>query len=149
MNTLTGISIPISPASATPTPPPSPTPGPSATPVPKHPVLPVVNVSVSARRIVEGADAVFTFTISPASSLPFTVGITEKIAGGGGRNVSFPVTNSVTFGAGQSTTSVTLHTVADLVVEKKQKFTVTFLKAPIYKIGKKKSATVTIVDIPH
>jgi hypothetical protein len=125
--------------------PPAPMPAPTARPG----QLSVISVSVSPKQIVEGSDAIFTFTANPAPPLPLTVGITEQNLGprqvtfGGPNFISF-----ITFGAGVSTHTVTLHTFADTEVQKKQRFTVQILKVPIYKIGRPKSATVRIGDPP-
>jgi hypothetical protein len=146
LNIATGASIPISPASASPTPSPSPT----ATPKPGPSVIPAFSVSVSPKQMVEGNDAVFTFKVSPPLDHGMSVLITEKSMGGAGRGGSFGATSSVFFGVGQSTATVTLHTIADTVKQGKQKFTVKLLKPPahLYKLGKPSSATVTIVDAP-
>jgi sugar lactone lactonase YvrE len=143
LNTVTGTSIPISPASATPIP--TPTPKPTATPKPKPSLI---TVSVSPKQIVEGSDAVFTFEATPPLSAPSSVPF--KISGGGGRNVSFDASISVFFQVGQSTTTASLHTTADNLKQGKQKFTVKLVKSPVpsYKNGNPKSATVTIVDAP-
>jgi hypothetical protein len=145
LNTATGASIPISPASATPIP--TPTPKPTATPKPK-PSL--VTVSVSPKQIVEGSDAIFTFTMSPPLSAPSSVPFTYKISGRGQRSVSLDAHISVFFQVGQSTASTTLHTTGTTAKEGKQKITVKLVKSPVplYKSGKPSSATVTILDAP-
>ncbi|MEY2484593.1 MAG: hypothetical protein QOH39_241 [Verrucomicrobiota bacterium] len=122
--------------------PPAPHPAPTAKPG----QLSVISVSVSPKQIVEAADAIFTFTAKPAPALPLTVGINEIDLSG--RQVSFPVGGAIRFGAGVSSLTVPLHTQADTIAQKKTKYTVQIVRAPIYKIGQK-SASVKIVDPPH
>jgi hypothetical protein len=120
-------------------------PPPVPTPTVRPGQLPVISVSVSPKQITEGSDATFTFTAKPAFAFPTSIGITYNNLGP--RLVTFDT--NIRFGAGVSTHTVTLHTFADTARDKKQRFTVRILNVPIYKLGAKNQASVTIADPTH
>jgi len=122
-------------------------PPPIPTPTVKPGQVPVISVSVSPKNITEGSDAVFTFTAKPAFALPTSVGFTYRTSGS--REFSLNAQYSIHFGAGVSTHTVTLHTFADVEKQKKQRFTMRVMNVPIYKVGTKNGATVTISDPTH
>jgi hypothetical protein len=138
-------------ATPTPTPPASPTPTPTASPTPSTTptATPIVRVSVDTSQVVEGADATFTVSASAPVSQPLTV---NYFMGGTAREGSDYTLGGnmgqVTIPAGQSSTTITLHTVADHVREKGETAAVVLTSGAGYKLPKRPRAAVTIVNGP-
>ena len=142
---LAGIEIwSTSSVSPTPTPTPTPTPRPSATP----PLKPIYSVSASPGQVTEGNDA--TFTISTSMVLPSDVTLTYSMGGRATFGVDYTMSGTpgqVTIPAGQTTATVVLHSLADLIHEKNEAATMTLRSTSFYKLPRRPSATVTIINV--
>lgn len=155
--TPTPTATPISP-SPTPTPTPSPTatvsptplPTPSPTPTPTAGPVPTITVAVSPSSVIEGNDAVFTFTSSVAVSQPITISYSMRGTALSGSDYTLDGTpGQVTIDDGQNSATVTLHSIADHLKER----TETAILAPFmgkgYKLPKRGTkATLTIINAP-
>jgi hypothetical protein len=120
--------------------------GATASPVP----TPKVSVSLSSTQTNEGTSA--TFTISALTINPFQA-TTVQYAMSGKAKFGIDYTLSGVFGqatipAGASSTTVVLQALADTVKEKNKKATLRLSAGPTYKLSKRKTATVTIVNVP-
>ena len=158
--TLTPTPSPTPTATPTPTIPPTPTPTPSATPtatvtptVTPTPsstpsVTPTITVSVSPGSVVEGNDAVFTFTSSTAVSQPVTVNYSMRGTALNGIDYTLDGTaGQVTIAAGENSATVTLHSIADHVKERNETVIMTPSAGAGYKLPKRGTkATLTILN---
>jgi len=139
--------------STTPTPTPTPTPSPTATPTPTpNPTptsTPVVRVSVSPGQITEGADAIFTIFVSAPVSQSLTVNYSMGGTSTQGIDYSLGgVPGQVTIGAGQTSATVTLHSIADHVKEKNETASMILGQGMGYKLPRRPKAALTIVNGP-
>jgi len=143
---------------ATPTATPSPTPtatiSPTATPTPTPSATPnstpTITVSVSPSSVVEGNDATFTFSSSAVVSQPVTVSYSMRgTAINGTDYVLTGAPGQATIAAGQSSATITLHSIADHVKEKTETAILLPTSGPDYKLPKRGTkATLTILNGP-
>jgi hypothetical protein len=155
--TPTPTATPTPTPSATPTPTPTPTVSPTPTPTPTPTVTPTVtptatptiNVSVFPGQVVEGNDAIFTFSSSFALSQPVTIHYTMGGRAQSGSDYTLSaVQGQVTMGAGQSSVTVTLHSIADHVQERNETAVMSLTNGTGYRVPKRAKATLTIVNGP-
>ncbi|MFN2542380.1 MAG: hypothetical protein ABR514_09475 [Chthoniobacterales bacterium] len=133
--------------SATPTPSPSPTP--TATPTPTPSATPTVTVSVSPTSVVEGSDA--TFTVSSSFVLSQSLTVSYSMRGTAQNGVDYTLTGTagkVTIAAGQSSTTVTLHSIADHVWENSETAIMTLRKGSGYTVPPPGKVTLKILNGP-
>ena len=133
----------------TPTPTATPTPTPTATPTPTPTVKPAIAVSVSPSSVVEGNDATFTVSSSFILSQPVTVNYSMRgIAQNGVDYTLTGTAGKVTIAAGQSSATVTLHSIADHVSETSETAIMVLANGAGYKIPKHAKATLSILNGP-
>jgi hypothetical protein len=117
--------------------------------LPKPPKPPTVTISVMPNSISEGGDATFTVTGTTTNpSQPVT--INYQMSGS-----AVPAANFYTLSSGQITIppasnqgTVTLHAISNAQSTSSETAVMTILGGSGYKVGKTKSATVTINNIP-
>ncbi len=133
------------PAPDAPPPPPPPTPTPTPTPI----ALVSVSVSGSPTQINEGSNSTFTFRASspPAQAITLFYSMSGKAKQNSDYTLS-GTTGQVTIPAHQSSATVTLHAVTDLVNEKNESAILQLQNAPAYSLSQPNQATVTIVNVP-
>jgi len=135
--------VTITPSGPNPTPTPMPTPVPAATPI--------LHLSAAPAIVNEGGDATFTITASSANpTQPVTV---QYVMSGGALNgtdyVLSGTPGQVDIPAGATSATVTLHAVADAVVERNEKAIMTLARSTAYKLSRQgKTAKVKIVNVP-
>lgn len=108
---------------------------------------PTVNITATTPTIAENStnSAVFTLTRSSIAGGALTVYFT--IGGNAVNGVDYQaVSNSATFAAGFSSTTIRIRPIDDLFSEPTQAVTVTLSNGPLYQIGPNASATVSIID---
>jgi hypothetical protein len=107
------------------------------------------NVSISPGQVTEGADATFTFSSSLALSQPVTI---HYVMGGQAQlGLDYTLSGTpgqVTMNAGRSSTTETLHAIADHVKERKETVVVSLTNDTNYNAPKRAKATLTIVNGP-
>ena len=136
-------------ATPTPTPSPTATPAPTATPTPSATPsqTPVVSVLVSPVRVVEGTDATFTISSSTAVSNPIVVSYSMFGTARLGSDYTLSGTvGTVTIAAGQKSTAVTIHTIADHVGEGSEVAILVLGNGAGYKVSTQSVAPVMILD---
>ena len=144
--TATAAPSPSPTATATPSPSPTSTPTPTATPG----STPTITVSVSPGSVVEGNDATFTFSSSVVVSQPITVSYSMRGTAINGADYTLDGTpGQVTFAAGSTSATVTLHSIADHVKERNE----TAIMVPSSGVGYKlpqhgTKATLIIINGP-
>jgi hypothetical protein len=99
--------------------------------------------------VTEGADAVFTFSSSIVLSQSLTVGYTMGGRAQAGSDYTLSGTSgSVTIGAGQSSVTMTLHSIADHVSERNETVALSLTNGTGYRIPKRAKAALTIMNGP-
>jgi hypothetical protein len=99
--------------------------------------------------VVEGNDAIFTFSSSFALSQPVTIHYTMGGRAQSGIDYTLSGTQGqVTMGAGQSSVTVTLHSIADHVQERNETAVMSLTNGTGYRVPKRAKATLTIVNGP-
>lgn len=148
--TPTPTATPTPSATPTPTPTPSSTPTPSPTPSATPGVTPIITVSVSPSQVLEGNDAVFTFSSSATVSQSLTVSYLLRGTALQGSDYSLgSPTGQVVFAAGQRSATVTLHANADHVTERNESVILAVNSGAGYKLPKRGAkATLTILNAP-
>jgi hypothetical protein len=112
----------------------------------------VITVRVeNAAQIKEGDYTEFIFRAS--SPTPYELPLNVTIGGTATQGVDYIFTYGITngkvvFGANQTVTEIVVQAQGDLAKEKKEKVTVTINPGPGYKTTKRKSASITIVNVP-
>jgi outer membrane biosynthesis protein TonB len=126
----------------------SPTPAPTPTPTSTPSSTPTITVSVSPSSVVEGSSAIFIFSSSGAVSQPLTVTYSMRGTAINGSDYTLDGTpGQVTIAAGQTSTTVTLQSIADHVKEKNETAIMVPNSGSGYKLPKRGTkATVTIVN---
>jgi hypothetical protein len=111
---------------------------------------PVITLSVSPALLNEGSDATFTVSASTVNpSQPITVGYSMSGKAQEGTDYTLSGTpGQFTIPPGQSSATVTLHALADMVNEKNDKAKMKLSTGADYELGKPKKATVTIINVP-
>ena len=141
-------------ATPSPTPTPTITPTPTATPVPTPTPTPsstpTIRISVSPSSVVEGTDATFTISSSVTVSQLITVHYSMRGTALNGSDYTLGGTpGQVTVSPGQSSATVTLHSIADHVREKSETAIFALTSGSGYKLPKRGSkATLTILNGP-
>ena len=145
--------VSVQSSSPTPTPTPTPTPSPTVTPMPTPTptappsATPIIKVSVSPGQVIEGNDAIFTFSSSVALSQSVTIHYTMGGRAQSGLDYTLSGTSGeVTMDAGQSSTTVTLHAIADHVKERNETAVISLTNGTDYRVPKRAKATLTIVN---
>jgi hypothetical protein len=154
--TATATATPTVNPSPTPTPTPTatatvpPTPTPSPTPTPTPGQVPTITVSVSPSSVIEGNDAVFTFTSSVVVSQPVTISYSMRGTALIGSDYILDGTpGQVTIAAGQNSATVTLHSIADHVKEGTEAAILAPFMGKGYKLPKRGTkATLSIFNGP-
>ena len=121
----------------------------SATPTPTPGPTPQVSVTASPATVNEGGDAIFTFSAAPVPSQSTTV--FYSIRGKAQFGTDFTLTGQpgqVVIPAGQSSATVTLHSLTDTVPERNEKAKIKLLKGAGYKKSRPKKATIIITNVP-
>jgi hypothetical protein len=121
---------------------PTPTPTPGATPS----ATPTITVSVSPSSVVEGNDATFTFSSSAVVSHPITVSYSMRGTALNGTDYTLSgMPGQVILTAGQTSATVTLHSIADHVKERNETAILVPNSGAGYKLPKRGTkATLTI-----
>jgi hypothetical protein len=153
VNVQTGSPTPTPTPTATPTPSPTPTatptPTPTATPTPSPSATPTVTVSVSPTSVTEGSDA--TFTVASSFVLSQAVTVNYSMRGTAQNGTDYTLTGTagqVTIAAGQSSATVTLHSIADHVQERSETAIMALLAGSGYGVPKPGKATLKILNAP-
>jgi K319-like protein len=149
--TPTATPTPTPSPTATPSPTPTPTATPTATPTPTPTpsATPTITLSVSPSSVTEGSDATFTVSSSFVLSQPLTVKYSMRGTGTNGSDYTLTgMAGQVTIGAGQSSGTVTLHSIADHVSERNETAIMALRKASGYGIGNPNKATLKILNGP-
>src|SRR5207248_2942168 len=145
---------------AIPSPSPSPTPTPTATisptatptptPTSTPSSTPTITVSVSPGSVIEGNDAMFTFSSSAVIGQSVTVNYSMRgTALNGTDYILSDTSGQVTITAGQNSATVTLHSIADHIKERNETAIVVPSTGAGYKLPKRGTkATLTIINGP-
>jgi outer membrane biosynthesis protein TonB len=152
-STPTPTATPSPTPTATPTPSPSPTVAPTATPTPTPSptpaTTPTISVSVSPGSVIEGNDATFTISSSAPVSQSLTINFSMRGTAMNGNDYTLSTVGQVTISAGQSSTTVTLHSIADHVKERNETAVMALSSGAGYKLPKRGAkATLTIQNAP-
>jgi CSLREA domain-containing protein len=110
---------------------------------------PRVSVSASPTTVNEGGDVILTVSASTVPSQSITV--LYSVGGKAQLGTDFTLTDppgQVVIPAGQSSATVTLHALTDMVAERNEKAKIKLLKGTGYKKSRPKKATVTIINVP-
>ncbi|PZQ60281.1 MAG: hypothetical protein DI570_14455 [Phenylobacterium zucineum] len=111
--------------------------------------VPIVSVTATDARAVEGSDPAFTFTFTregPDLSQPLTVTFTVGGSATAGVDYTPASTGSVTFAANQATATVTFQAVDDTVIEGRETVQVTLVDGAAYDLGAQKTAEAEILS---
>jgi hypothetical protein len=99
--------------------------------------------------VIEGSDAIFTFSRSVVLSQPLTIHYTMGGRAQSGSDYALSgIPGQVTIGAGQSSTTITLHSIADHMKERNETAVLSLTSDAAYKVPKRSKATVTIINGP-
>jgi hypothetical protein len=148
--TPTATPPPTATPTVTPTPTATPSPTPTATPISTPSTTPTITVSVSPSSVVEGSDATFTISSSVVVSQTLTVNYSTRGSATNGVDYTLSgMPGQVTIAAGQNSTTVTLHSIADHVSEKNETAVMALASGSGYKIPKHGAkTTLTILNGP-
>lgn len=110
---------------------------------------PVVNVTATDSRAVEGSDPSFTFTFTREGgdpTQPLTVNYTVGGTATAGADYTPAATGSVTFAANETTATVTFEAVDDSAIEGRETVQVTLVDGAAYDLGAQKTAEAEILS---
>ncbi|HST30949.1 MAG TPA: hypothetical protein VLK27_08955, partial [Chthoniobacterales bacterium] len=146
--TITPPPSPTPTPTATATPPASPSPTPTPTPTATPSSTPTITVVVSPGSVVEGNDATFTFSSSVIVGQTVTLNYSMRGTALNGTDYTLNGTpGQVTIAAGSNSATVTLHSIADHVKERKETVIMVPSSGVGYKLPKRGTkATLTILN---
>lgn len=110
---------------------------------------PVVNVTATDSRAVEGSDPSLTFTFTREGgdpTQPLTVNYTVGGTATAGADYTPAATGSVTFAANETTATVTFEAVDDSAIEGRETVQVTLVDGAAYDLGAQKTAEAEILS---
>ena len=109
----------------------------------------MAKVSVAPGQVTEGSDATFTIFLSATTVQSIT--INYFMGGTAKQGVDYTMSGTpghVTIPAGQTSTTLTLHSIADHVAERSETASVVLTTGFGYKLPKRPKAVVTIANGP-